>query len=62
VQSSHIAVIHKLGALKSLTFVAVSSIGTDVYDAEFEHGGLNLGLAPLDLDSKVEFREFHVRN
>jgi hypothetical protein len=53
--------IQKLGQFKSLTFEHVSSDGMDVYDAEFEHGHVDLGLAPLDAQGKVEFRDFHVR-
>ena len=52
-----LANIHKLGALKSLTFEHVSN-GLDVYDAEFEHGRADLGLAPLDSDGKVEYRDW----
>jgi hypothetical protein len=59
---STLAEIQKLGPFKSLTFEAVSSDGMDVYDAEFEHGHVDLGLAPLDPNGKVEFRDFHVRN
>jgi hypothetical protein len=55
-----LAKIEQLGALKSLTFESVSGDGMDVYDAEFEHGRVDLGLAPLDPDGKVEFRDFHM--
>lgn len=54
--------IQKLGQFKSLTFEHVSSDGMDVYDAAFEHGHVDLGLAPLDSNGKVQFRDFHVRN
>jgi hypothetical protein len=58
---SLLAEIKTLGLLKSITFESVSSDGMDVYDAEFVHGHVDLGLAPLDPDGKVEFRDFHVR-
>lgn len=53
--------IHRLGALKSLTFTAVTPNGMDVYDAGFEHGHVMVGLAPLDAEGKVEFRSWSVR-
>jgi hypothetical protein len=55
--SSLLAQIPQLGALKSLTFISVASNSVDVYDTELEHGRLNLGLAPLDPEGKVEFRK-----
>jgi hypothetical protein len=33
----------------------------DVYDAAFEHGHVDIGLAPLDAEGKVEFRSWHLR-
>jgi len=61
-QAGLLAEIHKLGALQSMTFTGVSDAGMDVYDATFEHGHVNLSLAPLDPDGKVEFRGFSPRN
>jgi len=43
----------QLGELKSLTFLRVGSDGSDVYDAEFAHGGLQWTIAPLS-DGRAE--------
>lgn len=59
---AELTTIHRLGALKSLTFTVVTSNGMDVYDAAFEHGHVMVGLAPLDADGKVEFRSWSPRN
>lgn len=53
-----LANIKRLGAFKSLTFKSVSPDGTDIYEAEFEHGKAEGRMAPLTSDGKVELRGF----
>lgn len=48
--------IHRMGALKSLTFKGVAQNGWDVYNASFEHGQLEWRTAPLTADGKVAGR------
>jgi len=47
------AMITRLGALESLTFVRVAKDGSDVYDAKFAHGGLQWRVSPLSSDGRV---------
>jgi Peptidase family S41/N-terminal domain of Peptidase_S41 in eukaryotic IRBP len=47
------AMITRLGALKSLTFVRVARDGSDIYDARFAHGGLQWRVSPLSSDGRV---------
>jgi hypothetical protein len=47
------AIITRLGALKSLTFVRVGRDGSDIYDARFAHGRLQWRVSPLSSDGRV---------
>ncbi len=55
-----LADIERLGAFKGLTFKSVSPDGTDIYEAEFEHGRAEGRMAPLAPDGKVELRGFRL--
>lgn len=47
------AMITRLGALESLTFVRVARDGSDIYDARFAHGALQWRISPLSSDGRV---------
>jgi beta-lactamase regulating signal transducer with metallopeptidase domain len=46
--------VEKLGAFQSLTFKAVGPQGGDIYDATFANGQLEIHIAPLGDDGKIQ--------
>lgn len=52
------AMIARLGALESLTFVRVARDGSDIYDARFARGKLQWRVAPLSSDGRVPRESF----